>query len=420
MNQSLTAYCSKSVIEVSVVPLKTGWQTLTGNPRTCAPAPPRAGVLFALFMVGCSTFLNLYATQPLLPQFRQLFHASELAVSLTVSAPVLAVALAGPLLGVLADSLGRKRVIVSAMLALALLTALSATAGSLTQLVAWRFGQGFVTPGIVAVAMAYISEESPPRLAGSTMATYITGGVVGGFLGRFLAGLIAARWGWQTAMMVLGTATFAGALAIWRLLPRSRNFVRHSGFAAPLQSMRDHLHNRQLLATYWVGFNVLFCLVGAFTYVNFYLTDAPFHLGPVALSSIFGVYLVGAAITPVTGRILDRVGCRTSMMAAAVLAAVGIILTIAHSTPIVIAGLAITASGAFACQSAASSHVGKAASKARSSASGLYVGFYYLGGCCGSIVPGLLWKQAGWIGCVTILALMQTITVVVAYRYWKE
>jgi predicted MFS family arabinose efflux permease len=315
--------------------------------------------------------------------------------------------------------LGRKRVIVAAMLGLALPTALAATAGNLEQLIGWRFLQGFFTPGIIAVAMAYISEEAPQRSVGSTMATYVTGTVVGGFAGRFASGMIAARWGWRAAMVTLGVATFAGALATWWLLPRSTRFVRHTNAAASFASLREHLHNRQLLATYAVGFNVLFCLVGAFTYVNFYLADEPFLLGPASLAGIFAVYLIGAAVTPVAGRLLDRIGYRRALMGAAAVAAAGILLTLIHSVAVVIAGLALAASGAFACQSAASSHVGKAAGKARSSAAGLYVGFYYLGGCVGSILPGCLWKQTGWLGCVVIMVGMQTITARIAWKWWK-
>ena len=173
------------------------------------------------------------------------------------------------------------------------------------------------------------------------------------------------------------------------------------------------------MATYWVGFNVLFCLVGAFTYVNFYLADEPFHLGPAALASIFGVYLIGAAVTPVAGKLIDRLGARTVVMGAAAVAALGMLLTLLHVTAAVIAGLALAASGAFACQSAASLNVGKAAGKARSAASGLYLGFYYAGGCCGSIMPGVLWKQTGWVGCVALILLMQCLTAMIARRLWK-
>jgi len=390
--------------------------TLTGGPG----ARSRTATLTALFVVGMSGFANLYATQPLLPRFRESFRASELLVSLTVSAAVLAVALTAPLIGSFSDRIGRKRVIVAALLGLALATALSGTAANLGQLIMWRFLQGCFVPGIIAVTMAYITEESQPRSVGATMATYVTGTVIGGFGGRFIAGLSAARWGWHVAFAILGAVTLAGALVTWRLLPRSTKFVRQRNVAAAFRSMRVHLRNPELLATYAVGFEVLFCLVGAFTYVSFYLADRPFFLGPAALASIFAVYLIGAAITPFAGLMMDRIGQRKTLMAAVGMSALGMSLTLIHSVPVIIAGLALEASGVFACQSAASSHVGKAALDARSSAAGLYVSFYYLGGFGGSILPGVLWKQTGWPGCVTIILCIQCLTILIAHRFWQD
>lgn len=404
--------------------------TLQAGAEAYSPAPPveiaRApahhglGTLTALFVTGFGTFVNLYLTQPLLPQFRELFGASELLVSLTVSAPVLAVALTAPLAGLVADAVGRKRIIVAAMLGLALPTVLAATAADLGQLIAWRFLQGLFIPGIITVAIAYISEESPRGAVGSTMAIYVTGTVIGGFAGRFLAGVAATHWGWRMAFIVLGAITLVAALTTWRLLPRSTKFVPQRNAGAALQAMRQHLHNPQLLATYAVGFNVLFCLVGAFTYVNFYLADAPFFLGPGALAMVFAVYLIGAVITPAAGHLLDRIGHRRTLMGAVALSAVGMLLTLVHSLPVVIAGLTLEASGVFACQSASSSHVGKAAREARSSAAGLYVALYYLGGCAGSILPGLLWEQTGWPGCVGVILGMQVISVLIAQRLWQD
>jgi len=309
---------------------------------TRAAARSRVGALTALFITGFGTFLNLYATQPLLPRFREIFQASELMVSLTVSSTVLAVALMAPLVGLLADSVGRKRVIVAAMLGLAFPTALAGISTNLSELIAWRFLQGVFTPGIIAVAIAYISEESPGESVGSTMAIYVTGTVIGGFSGRFIVGLVEIHWGWRIAFFILGSITFAAALTTWWLLPRSTKFVRQSSAAAALRSMRAHLRNPQLLATCAVGFNVLFCMAGAFTYVNFYLADKPFFLGPVALGSIFGVYLIGAVITPVAGYIQDRVGHRRALVGAVGMSAAGMLLTLVHNVPVIIGGLTLS------------------------------------------------------------------------------
>jgi predicted MFS family arabinose efflux permease len=78
------------------------------------------------------------------------------------------------------------------------------------------------------------------------------------------------------------------------------------------------------------------------------------------------------------------------------------------------------ATGVFACQAAAASHVGKAAQQARSSAAGLYVLFYYLGGAVGSTVPGLFWTRLGWPGCVGFVLSMQALTAGIAYYGWRE
>ncbi|MEA5097375.1 MAG: MFS transporter [Burkholderiaceae bacterium] len=382
--------------------------------------PSRLGIHIALFATGFGAFLSLYATQPLLPEFRQIYQASELLVSLTVSAPVLAVAMMAPLAGLVADSLGRKRVIVAALLGLAIPTVLVATASNLQQIIFWRFLQGLFVPAIIAVTIAYISEEAPHATIGKTMATYVTGTVIGGFVGRFTTGLVAHDWGWRPAFVILGILSLSIVALVWWLLPRARHFVRQKNAAVAFQSMCRHLRNPQLLATYAVGFNVLFSLVGAFTYVNFYLADEPFSLGTAALASIFAVYLIGAVITPIAGRVLDRIGFRRTLMLAVAMSAGGLLLTLIPYLPAVIAGLALEASGVFACQSASSGHVGEAAHEARSTAAVLYVTFYYLGGVAGSSLPGFFWAQAGWPGCVALMLGMQLVSIFIAYKLWSD
>src|SRR5438034_3162287 len=135
---------------------------------------------FPVVLAGFAAFLDLYATQPLLPLFTRMFRASHFAVSLTVTAATVAVAVAAPLVGRLADRIGRKRVIVSSALLLGGSTALAATATTLPQLVLWRFVQGLATPGVFAITVAYIHDEWPASHVGRATAAYISGTVTGG------------------------------------------------------------------------------------------------------------------------------------------------------------------------------------------------------------------------------------------------
>ena len=85
----------------------------------------------ATMLAGMCTFLNVYSTQPLLPLLRQVFHASELNVSLTVSATILSTALTAPLIGMIAERRGRKKVIVPSLFLLTIPTILAATSSTL-------------------------------------------------------------------------------------------------------------------------------------------------------------------------------------------------------------------------------------------------------------------------------------------------
>jgi MFS family permease len=180
----------------------------------------------ATMLAGMCTFLNVYSTQPLLPLLRETFHASELAVSLTVSATIFATALTAPIIGMIAERRGRKKVIVPALFLMTIPTALAATSTSLGALIFWRFAQGIFVPGVIAVMLAYVNEEWAGRGVGRAMSAYVTGTVIGGFLGRFISGVIATHWHWRATFLVLAALNLIGAFVVRAWLPLAKNFVR--------------------------------------------------------------------------------------------------------------------------------------------------------------------------------------------------
>jgi MFS family permease len=132
---------------------------LTGAPPPGATRAEGRRRTLAVVFAGFCAFLTLYAPQPLLPMMAQAFQVSAKAATRVMAASTLAVVLAAPLVSMLADRFGRKRVIVPSALLLSIATLLAATAGGLGQLLLWRFWQGIFTPGIFAVTVAYINEE---------------------------------------------------------------------------------------------------------------------------------------------------------------------------------------------------------------------------------------------------------------------
>ncbi|MDB4940956.1 MAG: major facilitator superfamily transporter [Labilithrix sp.] len=369
---------------------------------------------------GFSTFLDLYATQPLLPHFTEVFHASKTAVGLTVSAPTAAVALFAPLFGAFGDRVSRTRLMVASLAALSLATLLAATATDLASLVFWRFLQGAATPGVYVLALAYLAEEIDHALVGRAMAAFVTGNVIGGWAGRAITGYVAQHAHWSRAFLVLGALNAIGAFVTWRFLPPSR---AHAAAAptVPLARRVRALATPALLVNFTIGFNVLFSLVAVFSYVGFYLVAKPFELATGHLSWVYAVYLVGAIVTPLAGGLIDRVGARRVLVISLAAGACGLLLTLVPSLPMVVLGLAVCCSSAFVCQSASTTRLRSSAPPGlRSLASGAYVTFYYLGGSAGGLAPGLVWKAGGWAGCVALVVVVQLATAALALRAWPS
>ena len=145
------------------------------------------------------------------------------------------------------------------------------------------------------------------------MSAYISGTVLGGFLGRYISGMVAHQFRWRDAFLVIGVVNFAGAIMVQRSLPRAKSFVRAASIASlPLRGLAASAESASA-GGLRMGFAALFCLVGTFTYANFYLAAPPYHLNSEQLGSIFFVYLLGLIVTPLSGRCLDRYGVRADL-----------------------------------------------------------------------------------------------------------
>jgi YNFM family putative membrane transporter len=375
---------------------------------------------FAVAVAGFATFINLYTPQAILPLLAQDFGIGLPQTSLSITVPLFAVAAVAPFAGAISDRLGRKRLIVVAAALLSLPTLLVATSGSFATLLAWRFLQGLLLPFIFAVTVAYIADETEAAEAVQTTGLYASGTIVGGFCGRFFAGVLSDLFGWRTAFASLAVLTAAAAAMVASLLPRERRFrPMRGGLVATLQAYRAHLQNTRLLATCAVGFGMLFSLVASFTFVNFRLAAAPFDLGPAQQGAVFAVYLLGAVAAPLASRLVVAIGRRQTLACAMAVGIAGQLLTLLPSLVATIAGLGATCIGLFVTQALALSFIGTAVRQARSAAVGLYVAIYYVGGALGGMVPIPLWQDAGWPGVVALVCAVMVAMAGIAWQFWR-
>ena len=359
----------------------------------------------ALFCAGFATFAMLYCVQPLLPLLAEHFRVSAATSSLALSLTTLSLAVCLLLSGALAESWGRKPVMVGALATACLLGLACVWVDSWHALLILRASLGLALSGLPALAMAYVGEEFDPESLPAAMGLYIGGTALGGLLGRLLSGLLSDLGGWQLALggiAALGLAALG--LFIW-LLPPSRHFTAQAlSLPGLLDNFARHMRNPLLRNLFMQGFLLMGGFVALFNYIGFRLAAEPFGLSSTVIGLLFVVYLAGIFSAGWAGRLVPRFGARAVLQGGVALMLVGVGMC---STPwllAIIPGLALFTLGFFAAHAVASGQVGKHATGAKAQASALYLCAYYLGSSVIGYAAGYVWEHSGWLPLTGVLA----------------
>ena len=376
--------------------------------------------IIALFALGSCALLNIYATQPILPDIARQFGVSLGASTWTISASTLGVAVAAPLAGAISDRFGRKHIMVIALIGLIVTTASCALAWSFAALFSLRFAQGLLVPFIFTAALAYIAEEWSGRAATTINGVYVAGTAFGGFCGRFLAGAAAALTGWLSTFLVFAVLlSFVLALAVF-CLPTERHFKPSPSLSESLKSVIKGAQDWRLLATCFIGASLLFQQVTSFTYLSLRLGTPPFSLTSLEVGALFVVFLLPVLVTPFFGRLIGRIGRTQAFLLSQIAGIVGIVLTLPLYLPSIVVGLALSCMAVFAGQSCATGYTARHAKTGRSAATGLYLTCYYLGGSIGAVAPAPFYARYGWLGCAALICLVALASAALARAAWQE
>jgi YNFM family putative membrane transporter len=369
--------------------------------RRGTPAFIRANTAF--FLSAFAIFASLYSVQPLLPIFAAEFGLDAGTSSLALSATTATLAVALLLASWVADRLGRKTLMVWAILLTATLGLLLPFAPNWWSLIAIRMLMGLTLSGLPAVAMVYLAEEMDPDALGFSMGLYIGGTAIGGMAGRLVSGVLTDWIGWRPALLVLGLAIAVAALAVVLLLPTPHNSARSRlGMRDLVRLVTVQFTDRGLPWLFASAFLLMGSFVTLYNYAGFRLALPPFDLSHSAIAAIFVVYLFGSISSAWAGGLAQRLGRRKVYWTLVLVMTTGTFLTLIPSTPVIIAGLAIATIGYFAAHGIASAWVARRAVVGRAQASAIYLFAYYLGSSVLGTLGGYAWMAWGWQGVMLV------------------
>ncbi len=383
-------------------------------------SPAFMKTVLALFSGGFATFALLYCVQPMMPLLSREFsiNAAQSSLVLSVSTAMLAFGLL--VTGPISDRIGRKPVMVFALLCAALSTLASAVMPSWELVLATRALVGLSLSGLAAVAMTYLSEEIHPQHIGLAMGLYIGGNAIGGMSGRLITGVLIDFVNWHTAMLAIGGLALVAALVFWRVLPDSRNFRSQTlNPRSLLDGFVMHFRDAGLPWLFLEAFLLMGAFVTLFNYIGYRLLAGPYHMNQALVGLLSVVYLSGIYSSAQVGALADKMGRRKVFWASIVVMAGGLLMTLANPLAMIIVGMLVFTFGFFGAHSVASSWIGRRALKAKGQASSLYLFCYYAGSSVAGTAGGVFWHQWGWNGIGLFIGSLLAVALLVAVRLSK-
>ena len=207
-----------------------------------------AVMLAVLIQVLDTTIANVA-----LPHMQASLGATQESVNWVLTSYIVASAIALPIAGWLSDRMGRKRLMVWAVIGFTIASFLCAIAQSLPEMVAFRILQGVSGAFLVPLAQATLFDINPPERHARAMALFGGGVMIGPILGPVLGGWLTDSFDWRWVFLVnvpIGAITL---LMLLRFMPAGEVEKRRFdlfGFAmlgialAGLQLMLERGHSK--------------------------------------------------------------------------------------------------------------------------------------------------------------------------------
>jgi len=263
-----------------------------------APVARLAIGWLTMFVIGT----DLFVVSPLLPLIAVDYQISPATAGLSVAVFALTYTISAPLLGHLADRIGRQRMLTCCLFGFASANLLTAWAANFAWLLSARLLAGAAAAGVSPSLYALVSGLAPPDRRATWLALVVSGLLVSLSLGAPIGGLVGASFGWPSVFMVLADFSLLLVWANRRVWPED---YRSGNIAA-----QDHtwaiavLGGRLAPMVAWST-----ALYGVYIYLGAGLRGCGLSTEEIAAIILFyGCGAIGGVL--IGGRMVDRFGAR--------------------------------------------------------------------------------------------------------------
>jgi predicted MFS family arabinose efflux permease len=248
--------------------------------------------------------------------------------------------------GMLSDRIGRKRVLIPAMVAFSVLSWCSGLAQNFQQMLLVRALLGLAEGPCWSVIMALMEESSTPAHRGRNIGIVVCAGpLVGSTIGPILATQVAEHLGWRSAFFAAGIPGLILAALVAALIAEPQH-ARHSNAAPSAGGIRAIIRMPAMWGCFAAGALLTIWVFGFNTFAPIYLTST-LHMPATTMGFILAASGFGGFFYCLLGPALsDRIGRRPTILACAAIAVLLPVLLLVRDSSVPLAVIALlTTSG---------------------------------------------------------------------------
>ncbi|PME19332.1 Bcr/CflA family drug resistance efflux transporter [Vibrio cyclitrophicus] len=305
-------------------------QTSTQQTPKSQPQTPQLGWMLFLVLgaIGALTPLAIDMYLPAMPTIAKDLGVTAGEVQITLTAYTAGFALGQLLHGPLADSYGRKPVLLIGVFFFAIASVVSATTHGIEALTLVRTAQGFA--GAAVIIQAVVRDMFDREDFARTMSFVTLVMTVAPLIAPMIGGYLALWFGWRSIFWVLAIFAVIVILAVIIKIPETLPVENRQPlrFKTTIRNYARLCKNPTAMGLIFSGafsFSGMFAFLtaGSFVYIDIY------GVRPDLFGYLFGLNIVAMILmTTINGRIVKKVGSHTMLRAALViqlLAGVGLL-----------------------------------------------------------------------------------------------
>jgi YNFM family putative membrane transporter len=357
--------------------------------------------IFFVVYTAVLTFSVLYSPQPLLPVLMKEFGVDKSSAALITTVTMLPLSLSPIIYGFVLEKFTAKRVMSFAISILVVLEISIYFINDFYLLIFVRLLQGFSIPGVLTSLMTFVSMASEKSMIQRVMSYYIAATILGGFLGRFISGLISKLFGWRYGFLILGFSLAISFILLFFISDYKIQVKERITLKNAMNVIKTH----PFLNIYITIFCTFFVFAAMLNFIPFRLKEISDNVSEFIIGLSYSGYVMGIIVSLFSMLLIKFFKTEKKVILyGLVIYIMSIPLFSVKSIFFIFFAMFVFCTGMFTTHSIASGFLNKLAITNKGIVNGLYVSFYYTGGVLGTFLPGYLYKSFGWNAFLILLS----------------